>query len=124
MKQVYYYEFLAKLCQDFDMITTKEITLKLPADKKKIKSFTVSKARDIRIFDGKIEHPYMLDDNKRNDEILSKGKELRHKKSKSLRELILEYNLPIQTKSCRICEGNGWTSSGTRYSYKDMFVEI
>lgn len=123
MKEVYYHVFIAKLCQDFDMITTKELTLKLPTDNKKIKSFITSRARDVRIFDGKIEHPYMLSD-KRNDEILSKGKELRYKASKPLRELMSEYNLPIQTKSCKICEGNGWTSSGTRYSYKNMFIEI
>jgi hypothetical protein len=124
MKEVYYHVFLAKLCQDFDMITTKELVLKLPADNKKVKSFTTSRARDVRIFDGQIEHPYMLNEYKRNDEILSKGKELRYKTSKSLRELISEYNLPIQTKPCRICEGNGWTSSGTRYSYENMFIEI
>lgn len=123
MKEVYYHVFIAKLCQDFDIITTKELILKLPADNKKIKSFTTSRAKDVRIFDGQVEYPYMLGD-KRNDEILSKGKELRYKASKSLRELMSEYKLPIQTKSCRICEGNGWTSSGTRYSYKNMFIEI
>ena len=123
MKNLSYYQFIERLKQDYNIIDTKEVVLNLPNDNKKIKSFTCSRASDIRIFDGNIEHPYMIG-NTRNEKILLSGKELRCETPKSLKELIVEYNLTIQTKPCRICEGNGWTSSGTRYSYKDVFTEI
>lgn len=124
MKNVYYFDFINAIKADFNIVIDKEVTLKLPANKKNIKNFTRSMARDVRIFDGNTEHPYMLTNGQRNEDILSIGKELRCTTQKRLHELITEYNLPVQSKPCRICEGNGWTSSGTRYIYKDLFIEL
>jgi len=126
MEQVRYYDFIKRICEDFNLEIDMEYVLPLPADKKFIKGFTTSRAGDIRIFDGELEHPYMMDKHscQRNDKAFAIGKELRYKGTKSMADIINESGVKLETKKCRICEGGGWSSEGTRYIYKDIYCEL
>lgn len=122
-KEVTYYEFIKTICSDHNISIDKEYTLKLPADKRVMKWFTRSRAGQIRIFDGNAEHPYMVDGT-RNDGVLVNGNELRIKDTKSFDLILKETGVKLQSGKCKICEGGGWYSEGTRYIYKDIYCEI
>lgn len=126
MKHVRYTEFTEEIAKDFGISIQKEYVLQLPADKKTIKSFTISRANDVRIFDGVQEHPYIFNKpgTQRNEEALANGKELRYLGYKGLVEILEVAGNSVTTKSCRICEGGGWSSEGTRYMYKEIYCEI
>ena len=124
MEQVTYIQFLKRICKDFNLELETEYVLPLPATKKQIKQFTTSRAKDVRIFDGKCEHPYMISENQRNSKTLTNGVQLRYKGYKPLGLLTTEANIQLNTKSCKICEGGGWYSNGTQYSYEDIYIEL
>lgn len=123
MEQVTHSEFIAKIATDFGINIEKEFILKLPADKKTMKDFTQSIAKKVRIFDGQNEYPFMLS-GKRNEDALMIGVELRYKGEKDTAEIIKESGVKLEYKNCKISEGGGWYSSGTRYIYKDIYCEI
>ena len=124
MKQVTVYEFMLEIAKDFSIDINKEFTIRLPKDKKAIKSFTSSLADMVRIFDGEKEHRYMINACKRNDEALQKGIELRYSGTKSLSEVIKESGVELKVKKCKVCEGGGWYSEGFQYFHKEVYCEI
>lgn len=123
MEELSYRNFVKKIAEDFNLSPDKEYKLSLPADKKAFKNFVRGDAYRMRIFDGTNEHPYMLE-NKRNDEALAKGVELRYLGEKGLNTILEETGLKLKSENCRICEGGGWYSNGTKYFYKDYCVEV
>jgi len=124
MEHVKYSDFKLKIADDFNVPFKREFKLKLPKDKKSMKLFTNGVAREVRIFDGIREYPYMLDLTKRNDEMLIKGVELRHLGEKSLNEILKETGAIIKSKKCKVDEGQGCYSNGTKYSYKNIYCEV
>ncbi len=123
MKEVTYRDFITTIANDFSIQVKKEYSLKLPSDKKSIKRFIASVANEVRIFDGSNEYPYMLEKS-RNEEKLKIGIELRHRDYKTLSDILTESGANIKSKGCRICEGGGWSSQGTRYTYKNIYCEV
>lgn len=123
MSEVTYYEFIDLLSKEFNLKTHKEYTLKLPAARKVVKYFTTSVANEVRIFDGEKEHPYMIEKG-RNEDVFKKGVELRRFGRKSICEILAEIPVKLRTESCKICEGGGWYSKGTRYYYKENYIEV
>ena len=124
MESVTINTFKRTIAADFNISPFKEVTLQLPTDKKVIKAFTISVAHEVRIFDGTKESPYMLSGTARNVSELIKGIELRHNKMKTLEEILKETGVTLKTSKCKICEGGGWYSEGTRYEYKDIYCEF
>lgn len=123
MKNISSYDLIAEIAKDFSISIEKEFTLSLPNSAANIKGFVRGIAARTRIFDGETEHPFMLN-GMRNNDVLNKGVELRFLGRKSLDEIIKESGATVKTENCRICEGGGWTSQGTRYIYKDIYCEI
>lgn len=87
--------------------------------KRKIKSFWDSVIVDR---DGN-EHPYMLDNNCRNDEKLVDFDHIYYERYKDISQVIKETGAKVHTKFVKICEGGGWFSAGFRYTYKDKYCE-
>ena len=69
------------------------------------------------------EFPYMLDRNKRNEEKLVDFDYLYSIEYKTLEEIIKESGVKLKTEPCKVCEGGGWYSQGTRTHYKDYYCE-
>lgn len=123
MKAVHSYDLKKQIADDFGVSLKREYVLRLPANKKNMKMFTMGEAGAVRIFDGTNEHPYMLP-GKRNDEKLKTGIELRKISEKTLSEIIKETGAKVKTEGCKVCEGGGWYSNGTRYIYKEIYCEL
>lgn len=71
-----------------------------------------------------IEHPYMLDQHKRNEEKLIDFKYIyRIVLKSSLKSIADEAGIQLKSSKCKVCEGGGWYSHGTRYEYKDTYCE-
>ena len=70
------------------------------------------------------EFPYMLEKTIRNEEKLITFDHIYTIRSKPLETIIKEIGLNLKNESCKICEGGGWYSKGTRYFYKDVYCEI
>lgn len=125
MEQVRYTDFIKQIAIDYNLTLEKEFKLKLPADKKAIKSFVRSVAHKVRVFDGQNEYPYMdVLHSKRNEQALLSGIELRYVGEKALAEILKEADIKLITENCKISEGGGWYSNGTRYIYREIYCEI
>ena len=122
LENVSYSTFIREIAKDFKLTVEQEYILKLPSDN--IKSFTQSVAKDVRIFDGENEYPYMLSNNIRNNEQMKNAIELRRLGTKSLEQIIKEANISLITEKCKICEGGGWYSSGIKYIYKNIYCKL
>jgi hypothetical protein len=122
-KWVSYTEFIDRIATDFNLSLEKEFRLKLPTDKKTMRRFITSVAYKTRIFDGTNEHPYMLP-TRRNDEALATGIELRYTGRKSFGEVLDESGAEVKSCSVKMCEGGGWYSAGTKYTYKEIYIEL
>ena len=70
------------------------------------------------------EHKYMLNYFTRNEEALKSFDYIYYNSFITVTELIYDYNIPITTENCKICEGNGWTSKGIKFIYKDIYCEV
>lgn len=124
MESVSYSKFISQIAEDFNTSLEKEYTLNLPNIKGKIKGFTASVASRVRIFDGIEEHPYMLSKHLRNEDKFKQGVELRYLGEKGFDEIIKESGIQLKSSPCKICEGGGWSSQGTRYYYKETYCEF
>jgi hypothetical protein len=124
MEQLTYRNFVKEIAKDFNLSPDKEYKLKIPADKKVLKNFVRGDAYRMRIFDGMNEHPYMINNTVRNDEAFSKAIELRYLGEKGLATILEETGLKLKSEKCKICEGGGWYSEGTKYFYKDYYAEV
>ena len=124
MEQVSYLDFVSEIAKDNAVKLEKEVTLSLPADRFTIRGFVARRAHNVRVYDGEIEHPYMLTQSQRNEEALKKGVELRVLANKNLNEVLKEAKITLQSESCEVCEGGGWYSEGSRYFYKNIYTEF
>lgn len=125
MREVSYNVFAENICKDYNISDKVDIVLQNPLlDNKRLKKFTQGIADSVRIFDGEKEHPYMLEYNKRNEEVIKKATELRYLRTKTLSEVIKETGVKLKTKAVQISEGGGWYSKGRRYEYKGIYIEI
>lgn len=70
------------------------------------------------------EHPYMLSNNLRNESMLIDFDYIYVIRPKTLKQIIEETGVVLDSKPCKVCEGGGWYSDGTRYYYKDITCEI
>lgn len=120
---VSYTEFIKKIADDFGLSIEKEYKLMFPAEPMAVKRFARHVAIDVRVWDGKTERPYMLA-GQRNEEALKNATELRRIGAKGLDEIIKEARIELKSENCRLCEGGGWHSAGTRYVYKNYCIEI
>lgn len=70
------------------------------------------------------EFPYMLSNNVRNEEKLIDFDHIYTIYYKTLDQILKEIPITLKSESCKICEGGGWYSNGTRYFYKDVYCKI
>lgn len=123
--EVSYYQFCKIIAEDLGIelnVKHKMFMSQFPIKngKRKITSF----------FDAKIvdrngdEHPYMINQTVRNEEKLLEFDYIYVIRPKGLEEIIKETGLQLKSKKCRICEGGGWHSQGTRVFYKDIYCEF
>lgn len=125
MKEVANYEFISRIADDLKINDTKQIKtysyhFPFVNGKRKIKS-----THDAIIVDKQgNEFPYMITHFQRNEEKLLDFDYIYVNRQKSIGEIIEETGVEIKTERCKICEGGGWYSWGTRYIYKDIFCEI
>ncbi len=70
------------------------------------------------------EFPYILSKYVRNEEKLLNFDYIYTIYYKTLDQILKEMPITLNSESCKICEGGGWYSTGTRYFYKDIYCEI
>ena len=72
-----------------------------------------------------IEHPYMIDENRRNEEKLLDFDHLLLRREKTLNEVLEDvgFCVEIEVEKCRVSEGGGWYSFGAKYTYKNIYCE-
>lgn len=125
MEAVTYYNFCKQIANDYNIDFNKKILdypnqFPIKNGKRKIKS-----SYDAIIVDkNNNEYPYMLSQYQRNDDKLIDFKYIYTVRHKQLSEILTEVNLKLKSVPCKLCEGNGWFSKGTRYFYKDIYCEI
>jgi hypothetical protein len=73
-----------------------------------------------------IEYPYMLLDNKnqRNDLKLKDFDYIYFWRNIEIEEIEKKAEIKIRREPCKVCEGGGWYSNGTRYIFEDYYCEI
>ena len=127
MKRVAVFEFLNEIAKDHNINPKVKIkdykrSFKMVNGNLKIKAFSDSIIVDLN---GN-EFPYMLSVQPpiRNDEKLLDFDYIYRLTFKSLSELTKEAGIELKSEDCRICEGGGWYSHGTRYFYKEISCEI
>lgn len=120
-----YHQFCKTITDDFKIELNQKHKTKLSEfpiknGKRKINSFY-----DAIIVDkaGK-EYPYMLYGSVRNEEKLSDFDYIYIIRPKSLDQILNEVGIKLKSEKCKICEGNGWYSYGTRYFYKEFSCEV
>lgn len=123
--EVTYYQFCKTIADDFKIELNQKHKTKLSEfpvknGRKKISSFYDSIIVDV---DGN-EYPYMLNQSMRNEEKLVDFDYIYFIRPKSLKQILDETGLNLKSEKCRICEGGGWYSNGTRYFYKNIFCEV
>ena len=129
MTEVNSYQLCKRIAEDYDLeLNQKHITYRY--------QFPINKAtgkRNINSFHDAIivdksgnEFPYIVSphSNLRNEEKLIDFDYIYVIRAKSINQLEEEANIIISRKKCIICEGGGWTSKGTRFTYKDIYCEI
>lgn len=123
--QVTYYQFCKKICDDFNIELyyqhkTKLNQFPIKNGKRKINSYY-----DAIIVDNNgNEYPYMLDEKIRNEEKLIDFNYIYINQPKRLEQILNEIGISLKTEKCKICEGSGWYTQGTRYFYKDIYCEF
>ncbi len=123
--EVTYYQFCKTIAEDFGIkLNQKHKTnfnqFPIKNGKRKINSF-----HDATIVDsqGK-EYPYMINQTVRNEEKLIEFDYIYITRPKNLNQIIEETGVVLKSKSCKICEGGGWYSQGTKYFYKEISCEV
>lgn len=122
---VTYYQFCKTIAEDFNIELNQKHKTKLSQfpiknEKRKINSF-----HDATIVDNQgNEYPYMLSKCIRNEEKLIDFDYIYVIRPKDLTQIIKETGIVLKSESCRICEGGGWYSQGTKYFYKDISCEV
>ena len=123
-----YYEFCKRIADDFKLDINKVhkthfSTFPIVNGKKKIHA-----SGDSIIVDNQgNEYPYMISQHHpaiRNNEKLIDFDYIYCIRPKNLEDIIKETGIVLETKPCRICEGNGWYSNGIEYFYKDISCKV
>jgi hypothetical protein len=123
--EVTYYQFCKTIAEDFGIkLNQKHKTnfnqFPIKNGKRKINSF-----RDATIVDKQgNEYPYMISQTVRNEEKLIDFDYIYITRPKNLTQIIEETGVVLKSKSCKICEGGGWYSQGTKYFYKEISCEV
>lgn len=123
--QVTYYQFCKIIADDFKIELNQKHKTKLSEfpvknGKRKINSSCDAIIVDV---DGN-EHPYMINQTIRNEEKLIDFDYIYVTRTKSLGQILYETGVKLKSEKCKICEGGGWYSEGTRYFYKDIYCEV
>lgn len=122
---VTYYKFCKTIASDFNIELNQKHKMyfdqfKIVNGKRKITACFDS----VIVDRNGIEYPYMLDCNKRNEDKLVDFDYIYVIRPKSLNDILSEANITLKSQRCKICEGGGWYSNGTRYFYKDLECEV
>ncbi|MDP9954722.1 hypothetical protein J2X97_000359 [Epilithonimonas hungarica] len=125
MKEVLTHEFIQRIASDFGVNSEYK-------DKRYIDDFPIvngkrkinSSSHSIIVDNEGNEFPYMKMINQRNDEKLQDFNYIYLIRTKSISEIVTETGVELKTQKCKICEGGGWHTNGTRYIYKDIYCEI
>jgi len=125
MEDVTYYQFCKMIAEDFAIeFNQKHKTyfnqFPLKNGNRKISSFYNA----VIVDKNGNEFPYMLNPSMRNNEKLSDFDYIYVIRHKDLFQICEETGVKLKSKKCRICEGGGWTSQGTKYFYKDISCEV
>ncbi len=124
-KRVSLYQFVKQIADDCNIELNK-----------KIKTFfeefpVINGVRKINFFGSSVivdregnEYPYMIDRNKRNEEKLKDFDCLYITRCKFIEEIEEEIGIKLKREKCKISEGEGYYSMGTRYFYKDLTCEF
>lgn len=125
LMNVPYYQFCKTIVEDFGIELNQKHKTKfnqfpVKNGKRKINSF-----HDATIVDNQEnEYPYMLSQTIRNEEKLIDFDYIYVTRPKDLKQIIEETGIVLKSQSCKICEGGGWYSQGTKYFYKDISCEV
>lgn len=128
MKEISYSEFTKKIAEDYNLIQKKKIKryftdFPIVNGKRKINAI----ASSVIVDKDNNEFPYMLsapwEHAVRNNDKLIEFNYIYDITYKSLEELLQEANIKLKTEPCKVCEGNGWYTNGTRYYYKEYYIE-
>lgn len=119
------HEFIKKICSDFSIDFYQKI-------KKYYNEFPlINGVKKINLFNDSIivdkngnEHPYMLGKYLRNEEKLKDFDYIYIIRPKAFNQIIEETGLFLKSEKCKISEGGGWYSQGTRFFYKDIYCEL
>ena len=85
----------------------------------------INSNRDSIIVDKQgLEHLYMINQNRRNEEKLIEFDHIYYFTYKSISQIIKEAGIILKSEPCKICEGNGWYSKGERIFYKNVYCEL
>jgi hypothetical protein len=118
---VTYFQFCKTIAEDFSIELNQKHKTKfnqfpVKNGKRKINSFY-----DATIVDNQAnEYPYMLSQTIRNEEKLIDFDYIYIIRAKPLEQIVEETGVILKSEHCKICEGGGWYSQGTRYFYKDI----
>lgn len=119
------YKFKQQIISDYGLTPYKKVKtfhnqFPIKNGKRKIKatntSFIVDKQGN--------EYPYMLNQHQRNEEKLKDFDHIYFMQHKTLDELTKEAGITLKSEPCRISEGGGWYSNGSRYYYKNLTCEF
>lgn len=127
MKEITYHQFRAEIAKEHGIDTRKKVVVAtnrnyiknahgIPQIKAPYNSIIVD-------LEGK-EHPYMINDNNRNNLILTGNfREVYYRAYKTIEEIEQEAGIKIRKERRAIDESNGYYSWGTLYTWKDMQCE-
>ena len=123
--KVTYYQFCKTIADDFKIEfkqkhITKASEFPVINGKRKVRSFYDS----IIVDNNGNEYPYMLNQSMRNEEDLVDFDHIYFTRPKNLKQILDETGVKLRSEKCKICEGGGWYSQGTRYFYKDISCEV
>ena len=123
--EVTYHEFCKTIADDFKIEfkqkhKTKASEFPVINGRRKIRSFYDS----IIVDNNGNEYPYMLNQSMRNEEELVDFDHIYFIKPKGLNQILDETGVKLRSEQCKISEGGGWYSYGTKYYYKDIYCKI
>jgi hypothetical protein len=129
MTEVNSYQFCKRIADDYQLELKekyKTYQTQFPINKNTGKRKINSSHNAIIVDKSGNEFPYMTSphSNIRNEEKLIDFDYIYIERVKPIDQLEKEAQITISRKKCRICEGGGWTSEGTRFTYKDIYCEI
>ncbi|WPO89903.1 hypothetical protein [Chryseobacterium sp. HR92] len=125
MREINPFEFVKKIALEFGVDGTKKYKTFFSQFPIKNGKKKISSSADAIIVDAiGNEFPYMLNPYQRNNDKLKEFDFIYVIRSKGLNEIINETGALVKTEICKICEGGGWYSWGTKYTYGDVYCEI